>query len=109
MAMISRLYNRETKNDIAQRKGLRYRKDILDNMKSEELIANLFRISQTEQKLKRENIQGESDAKKAYYEFGNKIKELGGIMPEDLPIPRKPLKELEKENKNKLTSNASNK
>lgn len=59
MAMISRLYNRETKNDIAQRKGLRYREDILDNMKSEELIANLFRISQTEQKLKRDKITGE--------------------------------------------------
>lgn len=48
------LYNGETADDIAKRKKLRYREDILDNMGSEELIANLFRISQTEQKLKRE-------------------------------------------------------
>ncbi len=52
------LYNGETADDIAKRKGLRYREDILDNMGSDELIANLFRISQTEQKLKRDNIQG---------------------------------------------------
>ena len=50
------LYNGETADDIAQRKGLRYREDILDNMGSDELIANLFRISQTEQKLKRDNV-----------------------------------------------------
>ena len=47
------LYNGETADDIAKRKGLRYREDILDNMGSDELIANLFRISQTEQKLKK--------------------------------------------------------
>ncbi|MDD6653004.1 MAG: hypothetical protein PUE43_04075, partial [Clostridium sp.] len=46
----------ETANDIAKRKGLRYREDILDNMGSDELIANLFRISQTEQKLKKDNV-----------------------------------------------------
>lgn len=57
------LYNGETANDIAKRKGLRYREDILDNMGSDELIANLFRISQTEQKLKRDNIKGENNAK----------------------------------------------
>lgn len=51
------LYNGETANDIAKRKKLRYREDILDNMGSDELIANLFRISQTEQKLKNENIK----------------------------------------------------
>lgn len=56
------LYNGETADDIAKRKGLRYREDILDNMGSDELIANLFRISQTEQKLKRDNIQTEKDA-----------------------------------------------
>ena len=53
------LYNGETADDIAKRKGLRYREDILDNMGSEELAANLFRISQTESKLKKDNIQGE--------------------------------------------------
>ena len=97
------LYNGETADDIAKRKKLRYREDILDNMGSEELIANLFRISQTEQKLKRENINSESEANKTHYEVGSKIrntiKELGGTMSEDLPTPDKSLKELEKENK----------
>ena len=55
------LYNGETADDIAKRKGLRYREDILDNMGSDELIANLFRISQTEQKLKKDNIQTEKE------------------------------------------------
>ena len=100
------LYNGETADDIAKRKGLRYREDILDNMGSDELIANLFRISQTEQKLKRDNIQTEKDANKAHYEVGSKIrntiKELGGTMPEDLPTPKKSLKQLEKENKKAL-------
>ena len=95
------LYNGETADDIAKRKGLRYREDILDNMGSDELIANLFRISQTEQKLKRDNIQGESKAKETHYEVGqevrNTIKRLGGVMHEDLPTPKKSLKELEKE------------
>lgn len=97
------LYNGETADDIAKRKNLRYREDILDNMGSDELIANLFRISQTEQKLKRDNIQGETEAKSTHYEVGkevrNTIKRLGGTMPEDLPTPKKSLKELEKEQK----------
>lgn len=95
------LYNGETANDIAKRKKLRYREDILDNMGSDELIASLFRISQTEQKLKNENIKLESKANETHYEVGkeirNTIKKLGGIMPEDLPTPDKSLKELEKE------------
>ena len=97
------LYNGETADDIAKRKKLRYREDILDNMGSEELIANLFRISQTEQKLKRDDVNSESKANKTHYEVGSKIrntiKELGGTMPEDLRAPDKSLKELEKENK----------
>ena len=95
------LYNGETANDIAKRKKLRYREDILDNMGSDELIANLFRISQTEQKLKNENIKLEKEANKTHYEVGkeirNTIKKLGGTMPENLPTPDKSLKELEKE------------
>ena len=102
------LYNGETANDIAKRKGLRYREDILDNMGSDELIANLFRISQTEQKLKRDNVKGEVNANDVHYEVGKKIrntiKELGGTMPEDYPTPEKSLKVLEKENK--ITSNS---
>ena len=95
------LYNGETANDIAKRKNLRYREDILDNMGSDELIANLFRISQTEQKLKNENIMIEKEANEAHYEVGREIREtikkLGGTMPEDMPTPEKSLKELEKE------------
>ncbi len=97
------LYNGETADDIAKRKGLRYREDILDNMGSEELAANLFRITQTESKLKRENIKTESGANKAHYMIGKNIREVieknGGTMPENLPTPIKSLKELEKENK----------
>lgn len=75
------LYNGETADDIAKRKGLRYREDILDNMGSDELIANLFRISQTEQRLKRDNIDSEKEANNTHYKIGkivrNAIKEAG--------------------------------
>lgn len=97
------LYGGETANDIAKRKKLRYREDILDNMGSDELVANLFRISQTEQKLKNEKIKTETDANETHYKVGSKIrntiKELGGTMPEEMPTPRKRLRQLEKENK----------
>ena len=100
------LYNGETANDIAKRKGLRYREDILDNMGTDELIANLFRISQTEQKLRRDNIKGEKEANNTHYTIGKNIREVieknGGTMPEDLPTPEKSLKQLEKENKKML-------
>ena len=95
------LYNGETADDIAKRKGLRYREEILDNMGSDELIANLFRISQTEQKLKKDNVVGENKANKVHYNIGKNIREVitknGGTMPEELPTPNKSLKELEKE------------
>ena len=72
-------------------------------MGSDELIANLFRISQTEQKLKRDNISSEDDANNTHYEVGSKVRkaiaDIGGIMPEEMPTPEKSLKELEKENK----------
>ncbi len=94
------LYNGETANDIAKRKNLRYREDILDNMCSDELIANLFRISLTEQKIKNENIKLEMEANIAHYEVGkdirNTIIKQGGTLPEDFPTPEKSLKELEK-------------
>ena len=100
------LYNGETADDIARRKGLRYREDILDNMGSDELIANLFRISQTEQKLKRDNIQTEKDSCNTHNKIGKivrkAIEEAGGTMPEDMPTPKKSLKQLEKENKKSL-------
>ena len=70
------LYNGESADDIAKRKGLRYREDILDNMGSEELAANLFRISQTESKLKRDNVTGEKDANETHYNIGKNIREV---------------------------------
>lgn len=100
------LYNGETADDIAKRKGLRYIEDILDNMGSEELAANLFRITQTESKLKRDNISTEKEANKTHYNIGKNIREViaknGGTMPENLPTPEKSLKQLEKESKKKL-------
>ena len=87
----------------AKRNVIRYHEDILDRMGSDELIANLFRISQTEQKLKRDNIQGESNAKDTHYEVGRKVRkaiaDIGGMMPEEMPTPDKNLKELKKEEK----------
>ena len=106
------LYNGETADDIAKRKGLRYREDILDNMGSTELAANLFRITQTEEKLKNDKIKGEMNANQTHYKIGkivrNAIKEAGGTMPEDLPTPEKSLKILEKESKKKLTNKIHN-
>ena len=101
------LYNGETANDIAKRKNLKYREDILDNMGSEELAANLFRITQTESKLKKDHIEGENNANKTHYTIGKNIREVikknGGTMPEQLPTPNKSLKQLEKE-QHKLSS-----
>ena len=93
------LYNGETADDIAKRKKLRYREEILDNMGSEELGANLFRITQTDAKLKRDKVDNEYTANSIHFEVGKivrkAIKEAGGTMPEDLPTPSKSLKELE--------------
>jgi len=100
------LYKGETADDIAKRKGLRYREDILDNMGSTELAANLFRITQTEEKLKNDKIQGEGKANNAHYKIGKNVRKFmaqnSGTMPEELPTPDKSLKQLEKENKRKL-------
>ena len=82
---------------------------ILDNMGSDELIVNLFRISQTNQKLINDNVQGEGNANDVHYNVGkeirNTIKRIGGTMPENLPTPDKSLKELEKENNNLIIKN----
>lgn len=98
------LYGGETAGEIAKRKGLRYREDILDNMGSEELAANFFRITQTESKLKRDNVKTEGIANQTHFEMGyirNFIADQGGAMPENLPTPDKSLKELEKLEKTK--------
>ena len=100
MRDIRGLYNGETADDIAKRKGLRYREEILDNMGSDELATNLFRISQTNQKLIRDNIQGEQESNDIHYEVGKKVRkaiaDIGGTMPEDMPTPKKSLKELKR-------------
>ena len=94
------LYNGETADDIAKRKGLRYREDILDNMGSDELIANLFRISQTEQKLKRDNVETEKDACHAHNKIGkivrNAIKEAGRNYARRFTYPEKKFKTIRK-------------
>ena len=98
------LYNGETANDIFKRKKLEYREDILDNMSSEELGANIFRITQTEAKLKRDKVDNEYTANSVHYGIGKKVRnaiiDIGGTMPEDLPTPSKSLKQLDKEQKN---------
>ena len=100
------LYNGETANDIFKRKNLRYREDILDNMNEDELIANLFRINQTKQRLLRDKVQGENNAKNVHYEVGKKVRQaiadIGGMMPEEMPTPKKSLKELEREKKQEI-------
>ena len=100
------LYNGLKAKDIKERKGLKKNQDILDYMGSTELAANLFRATQTEEKLKRENIQGKSEANKTHFEVGKKvrqtIKELGGTMPEDLPTPEKSVRQIEKEHEKKM-------
>ena len=85
------LYGGLDKQDIHDKKGLTKNQEILDHMGSTELAANLFRATQTEEKLRRENIQGKNAANRTHYEVGQKVRatiaELGGTMPEDLPTP----------------------
>lgn len=100
------LYGGLTARDIHTRKGLKASQKILDHMGGTELAANLFRITQTDEKLRRENIQGKENANSAHYQVGSKvrqtIKELGGTLPENLPTPDKSIKQLERENKSWL-------
>ncbi len=100
------LYNGLTAKDIAKRKGISEDDEILDYMGSEELAANLFRITQTEGKLKKENITNKREANKIHYEVGKTvrkaIKEIGGTMPEELPTPKESTKELEKKIKKSI-------
>ena len=85
------LYGGMRQRDIKSHKGLDENEQILDHMSSEELAANLFRATQAEAKLKRENIHGEDNANKAHYEVGKKVRytieDLGGTLPENLPTP----------------------
>jgi len=99
------LYGGLGAKEIHERKGLNKSQQILDHMGSTELAANLFRATQTDEKLRRENIKGKEKAGSTHYEVGKKvrqtIKELGGTMPEDLPTPSKSVKQIEKEEANR--------
>jgi len=103
------LYNGETAKDIANRKGISEKEDILDYMSSTELAANLFRITQTDEVLKNKNINNENDACKTHHNVGQAvrqtIKRIGGTMPEDLPTPSKSAKQIEKEKSKQLKEN----
>ena len=103
------LYGGETASDIAKRKGLNNNEEILDYMGSEELADNLFRIVQTEAKLKNDKVNNEDDANDTHYEVGSTvrdtIKKLGGTMPEDLPTPEKSIEELHLDKLKELQNN----
>lgn len=87
--------------EIHERKCLKRSQKILDHMGSTELAANLFRATQTDEKLRRDNIKGKANANKTHYDVGVKvretIKELGGTLPEDLPTPRKSIQQIKRE------------
>lgn len=100
------LYGGLGAKEIHARKGLKKSQSILDHMGSEELAANLFRATQTDAKLRRENIHGKDAANETHYQVGAKVRqtieELGGTMPEDLPTPDKSIQQLRKEEKKRL-------
>lgn len=100
------LYGGLKAQDIKQRKALKKSQNILDFMGYEELAANLFRATQTEAKLRRDNVQGKDNANQTHYSVGqevrNTIKRIGGTMPEDLPTPQKSIKQIEKEQQKKI-------
>ena len=100
------LYGGMTVSDIHARKGLRKNEKILDFMGSTELVANLFRISQTEEKLKRDEVATAIEANNTHYEVAEKIRnaiiEMGATLPEDLPKPSKSIQTVEREEIRKL-------
>lgn len=101
------LYGGLGAKDIHEKKGLKKSQKILDHMGYEELAANLFRATQTEAKLRRDNIQGKAEANQTHYNVGKEvrdtIKRLGGTMPENLPTPEKSIQQIEREQNKTLT------
>ena len=95
------LYGGLGAKEIHTRKGLKKSQSILDHMGSTELAANLFRATQTDEKLRRDNVQGKEAANQTHFEVGRKVRQtimdLGGTMPEDLPTPEKSIKQVERE------------
>ncbi len=104
------LYGGLDVEDIHDRKGLTARQKILDYMGSTELIANLFRISQTEEKLRKDKVEGAEAATKVHYSVGKEVRsaieKIGGTMPEDLPVPEKSIQHIEKEQMKRLKDKA---
>ena len=100
------LYGGLTATDIHKRKNLKENEKILDFMGSEELAANLFRITQTEAKLKRDKVDNKKDANRTHYTVGKKVRkaieDIGGTMPEDLLTPEKGIRQIEKEQIKKI-------
>lgn len=92
------LYGGLDREQLHKKKGLKKRQKVLDYMGSTELAANLFRATQTEEKLRRENIQGKLLAYKIHHQVGEKVRhtieELGGTKPEELPTPIKGIKNI---------------
>ena len=106
------LYGGMTVDDIHRRKGLAIGQKILDYMGSTELIANLFRISQTEEKLRKDQVSTSDAATAVHYAVGNEVREairkIDGTMPEDLPTPEKSIAQLEREQMERLKQKAIN-
>lgn len=104
------LYGGMTVDDIHRRKGLAIGQKILDYMGSTELIANLFRISQTEEKLRKDQVSTSDAATAVHYAVGNEVREairkIDGTMPEDLPTPEKSIAQLEREQMERLKQKA---
>lgn len=104
------LYGGLDVDDIHERKKLEAGQKILDYMGSTELIANLFRISQTEEKLRKDNVMGAEIATSVHYNVGREVRtaieKIGGTMPEDLPTPEKSIQQIEKEQMARLRSKA---
>jgi DNA-damage-inducible protein D len=97
------LYGGRGAKDIHTAKGLKKSQKILDHMGSTELAANLFRATQTEEKLRRDKVRGKQKANQTHYEVGKKVRqtinELGGTMPEALPVPEASIRQLENSKK----------
>jgi DNA-damage-inducible protein D len=100
------LYGGRKSKDIHRMKGLKKSHKILDHMGSVELAANLFRATQTEEKLRRENVGNKTHANKMHLDVGQRvratIRDLGGTMPEVLPVPIKSIRQLEREKAKRL-------
>lgn len=104
------LYGGLDVDDIHAKKGLEVGQKILDYMGSTELIANLFRISQTEEKLRKDEVDNAKTATSVHYSVGREVRtaieKIGGTMPEDLPTPQKSIQQIEKEQIARLKAKA---